>query len=144
MKENPETKDAVDAAKDLDTKIDVIQSGTRTSPGIGPVNRDYRLDDFMIETGDAAPSDSAEAAIHESCSALTSNLAAWRQLKTQSVPPLNALLEKYKLAPLATAASTSSSGGSADASSAHAPLAPSPAGDSSTEASAPLADPCSP
>jgi hypothetical protein len=143
LKDNPETKEAADAVKDLDTKIDVIQSGTRTSPGIGPVNRDLARMDFMIETGDAAPSDSAEAAIHESCSALTSNLAAWRQLKTQSVPSLNALLEKYKLAPLATAASTSSSGGSAGASSAHAPLAPVATSDS-PETGAPAADACSP
>ncbi len=144
LKENPEMKEAADAAKDMDTKIDVIQSGTRTSPGIGPLNRDLARMDFMIETGDAAPSESAEVAIHESCSALTTNLAAWRQLKTQSVPSLNAQLEKYKLAPLATAASTGASGGSAGASGAHAPLASSSAGDSSTEASAPLADPCSP
>src|SRR5208282_491541 len=89
----------------------------------GPVNRDLARMDFVIETGDAAPSESAEAAIHESCSALTTNLAAWRQIKMQSVPALNALLEKYKLAPLSADVPSASSGGSAGASGAHGPLA---------------------
>jgi len=144
LKENAQAKEAADAAKELDSRIDAIQAGTRGAPGIGPINRDLGRIAFMIETGDAAPSESAQAAVHESCSALSAHLTAWRQLHAQAVPALNALLDKYKLAPLpSVAAAPSGSAGSAGVSGAHAPLPPPPAGDSA-ESAAPPADACSP
>jgi hypothetical protein len=55
---------------------------------------------FMIEVGDGAPSDSAKEALSDSCAALNKSLTGWRQFGSQDFPPVNALLDKYKLAPL--------------------------------------------
>jgi hypothetical protein len=64
------------------------------------VNRDLARILFMIQVGDAAPSDSAQAAVDESCQALDKNLADWRKLNGESLPSVNALLGKYNLQPL--------------------------------------------
>jgi hypothetical protein len=54
------------------------------------------------------PSDSARAAIEESCAQLNGALSQWREINAQTVPQANALLEKYKLPslPIATAIAT--------------------------------------
>jgi hypothetical protein len=99
LKDNPQVKDASDALEDLDAQIEAIQSGTRTEPGFGSVNRDLAREMHMIETGDAAPSESAQARIADSCAALGKALADWRQLSSQALPPANALLDRYKFPP---------------------------------------------
>jgi photosystem II stability/assembly factor-like uncharacterized protein len=98
-------KDAIDALKELDDKVAAIQEGGPGGPGVGPVNRDLARVLFMIEVGDGAPSDSAEAAIQESCATLDADLAAWKKVQADSLPPVNALLGKYNLQPLSVASS---------------------------------------
>jgi photosystem II stability/assembly factor-like uncharacterized protein len=93
-------QDAVDALKELETKIEEVQQGNPREPGVGPVNRDLARILFMIDIGDAAPSDSAQAAIEESSQALDKDLAEWRKLQRESLPGVNAILGKYNLDPL--------------------------------------------
>jgi len=107
LAENAQAKDASDAAKELDAKAGAAQNGTRTAPGLGPVNRDLARLYYMVESGDAAPTAEVQAAVAESCQALHKDLAEWRQINAQAVPSVNALLEKYKLAPLPVAANGS-------------------------------------
>ncbi len=95
-----EGQDLADALKDLDKKIALIQEGTFTAPGIGPAHRDLARLSFMIQSGDAAPSQTAEAALDESCSNLNKSSAAWRDLAAQGFASINSLLAKYNLAPL--------------------------------------------
>jgi hypothetical protein len=100
---NASAKDAADAVTDLDKKIADVQEGNPLAPGVGPVNRDLARILYMIQVGDAAPSDSAQAAIEESCQTLDKNLADWRKLNGESLPSVNALLGKYNLQPLPVA-----------------------------------------
>ncbi len=100
---NASAKDGADAVMDLDKKIADVQEGTPLEPGVGPVNRDLARILYMIQVGDAAPSDSAQAAIDESCQTLDKNLAEWRKLNGESLPSVNALLGKYNLQPLPVA-----------------------------------------
>lgn len=103
--QTPEGKDLADALNDLDKKIEVIQEGTPKAPGIGPIHRDLARISFMIQSGDAAPSQTAESALNESCASLNKNIAAWRDLAAQGFAPVNAVLAKYDLAPLPAPAS---------------------------------------
>jgi hypothetical protein len=102
---NAEAKNASDALKDLDKNLEAVMEGTNALPGVGPVHRELSRTMFMVESGDAAPSDSARAAIEESCAELNGALSQWREMNAQTVPQANALLEKYKLPslPIATA-----------------------------------------
>jgi photosystem II stability/assembly factor-like uncharacterized protein len=102
---NAETKNASDALKDLDKNLEAVMEGTNALPGVGPVHRDLSRTMFMVESGDAAPSDSGRAAIEESCAELNGAISQWREINAQTVPQANALLEKYKLPslPIATA-----------------------------------------
>ncbi|HXN21800.1 MAG TPA: hypothetical protein VOA41_03540 [Candidatus Dormibacteraeota bacterium] len=106
-KDNPQTKEASEATKDLDSKIDAVENGTPEAPGFGPVNRELARILFMVESGDAAPSETAQDAIAESCRSLSKDFAQWRELNTQVLPPLNELLERNKLAPLRTVTTNS-------------------------------------
>lgn len=103
---NAEAKSASDALKDLGKNIQAVMGGAKMLPGVGPVNRDLSRIMFMVETGDGAPTDSARAAIEESCADLNGALSQWREINAQTVPQVNALLEKYKLAPLPAAAAS--------------------------------------
>jgi len=98
-------KEASDALEALDAKIAAVQQGTFSAPGVGPVNRDLARILYMIEVGDAAPSDSAQEAINDSCRSLDADLAAWKKVQSESLPSVNALLEKYNLQPLPSEAS---------------------------------------
>ncbi|HXW54152.1 MAG TPA: hypothetical protein VEJ67_00285 [Candidatus Cybelea sp.] len=97
---NASAKDAADAVKDLDSQIEAVQQGDMRDPGMGPVNRDLARILFMIEVGDGAPSDSADAAINDSLKSLDKDLAEWQKLERNFVPSVNALLGKYNLQPL--------------------------------------------
>ncbi|MGA8555802.1 MAG: hypothetical protein WB630_15420 [Candidatus Acidiferrales bacterium] len=97
---SPQTKAAADALKDLDKKAEAIQEGSFEEPGVGPVNRDLARTSFFIQSGDAAPSETAKAALDESCSALNKNLSALGDLSAQAIPAANAILAKANLAAL--------------------------------------------
>jgi len=102
----PKDSEALAALKQLSAKFDAIINGTRTAPGIGPINRDLARIDFMIETGDAAPADAAQIAIHDSCASLTANIAQWQELNSKTLPAVNAILDKQRIAPLPAASAT--------------------------------------
>jgi len=100
LESNAQAKDAADAVKEAETQVIAIQTGTTAAPGIGPINRDLARMAFMVESGDAPPTASAQSAVTESCSGLTKRLAEWRELERQALSAVNAALEKYNLAPL--------------------------------------------
>jgi photosystem II stability/assembly factor-like uncharacterized protein len=91
---------AIQVLNDLDKKIAIIQEGTPLAPGAGPVNRDLARIMFFVGSGDAAPSEQANAALDEACAAMTKTLAAMRDLDTQSIPAANEALAKHALAAL--------------------------------------------
>ena len=97
---NADAKDTLEALQALDHKVAALQTGSPRVPGFGTVNRDLARIMFMIEVGDAAPSDSAKDAISDSCDALNKSVAGWRQLSSQDFSSINVMLEKAKLAPL--------------------------------------------
>ncbi|HYL68032.1 MAG TPA: hypothetical protein VEX69_02615 [Candidatus Limnocylindria bacterium] len=101
---NANVKNASDTLKDLDKNLEAVTEGTNALPGVGPVNRDLSRTMFTVESGDAAPSDSARAAIEESCAQLNGAISQWREINTQTAPQANVLLEKYKLPSLPIAA----------------------------------------
>lgn len=102
---NAEAKNATDSLKDLGKNLEAVMEGTNALPGVGPVHRDLSRAMFMLESADAAPSDSAHAAIEESCAELNGALSQWREINSQTVPQANTLLEKYKLPSLPIAKS---------------------------------------
>jgi photosystem II stability/assembly factor-like uncharacterized protein len=97
---NVEAKNVSDALQDLDKSIEAVAVGSRTMPGVGPVNRDLARTMFMVESGDGAPTEPALAAIEQSCADLNGALSQWREMNSQTVPQVNALLDKFKLTPL--------------------------------------------
>jgi hypothetical protein len=100
---SPETKASAEALRDLDKKAAAILEGTFEAPGVGPINRDLARTSFFIQSGDAAPSETAQAALDESCSQLNKNLSTWRDLDSQGVPATNTIIAKSSLAALPTA-----------------------------------------
>ena len=100
---NPQAKASADALNDLDKKAAAILEGTFEAPGVGPINRDLARTSFFIQSGDAAPSQTAQAVLEESCSQLNKNLTTWRDLDSQAVPATNTIIAKSNLATLPTA-----------------------------------------
>jgi hypothetical protein len=100
---DPQAKASADALWDLDKKAAAIVEGTFEAPGVGPINRDLARTSFFIQSGDAAPSQTAKVVLEESCSALNKNLTAWHDLDSQAVPATNTILAKSALAALPTA-----------------------------------------
>jgi hypothetical protein len=117
---NPEAKASAAALNDLDKKAATILEGTFEAPGVGPINRDLARTSFFIQSGDAAPSQTAQAVLEESCSQLNKNLTNWRDLDSQSVPAANIIIAKSGLAALPTATVMSITSASHDASPADA------------------------
>jgi photosystem II stability/assembly factor-like uncharacterized protein len=100
---NSPAKESADALQALDKKAAQILQGTFTVPGVGPINRDLAREQFFIQSGDAAPGATAEAALDESCSTLNKNLTAWRDLDAHDVPATTNIIAKSSLAALPTA-----------------------------------------
>ena len=100
---SPEAKASIDALRDLDEKAAAIVEGTFEAPGVGPINRDLARTSFFIQSGDAAPSQTAQAVLEDSCSELNKNLTNWRDLDSQAVPATNTIIAKSGLAALPTA-----------------------------------------
>lgn len=117
---SPETKASAEALRDLDKKATSILEGTFEAPGVGPINRDLARTSFFIQSGDAAPSETAKTALDESCTQLNKNLTAWRDLDSQSVPSTNTIIAKSNLAALPTATVISITSAQHDAPSADA------------------------
>jgi hypothetical protein len=101
---NSANKDAIDALKELDKKVEAIQQGIPTAPGAGPVNRDLARVMFFVQSGDGAPSDTALSALNEACDAMNKRLAAMRELDATAIPAVNAELAKHAVAALPTVA----------------------------------------
>jgi hypothetical protein len=117
---SPEAKASADALSDLDKKAAAILEGSFEAPGVGPINRDLARTSFFIQSGDAAPSQTAKAVLEESCNELNKNLTAWHDVDSQAVPATNTIIAKSGLAALPTAAVMSITaaphdGGSTDA-----------------------------
>ena len=104
-------KEAADSAKALEKKINTVADGTRDAPGLGPVNRDLARLATALESSDVKPSETAQAAVEESCKTLDADLGAWRDLKAKDVVAFNAMLEQHKLAALPMAANLPAEGG---------------------------------
>lgn len=96
-------KDSADALQALDKKALQILEGAPAAPGVGPINRDLARVQFFIQSGDAAPSSTAKAALDESCNQLNKDIAAWRDLDSQAVSATNNIISKSSLAALPTA-----------------------------------------
>jgi hypothetical protein len=99
---NP-AKDSADALEVLEKKAEEILQGTVSAPGVAPINRDLARVQFFVQSGDSAPSPTAKAVLDESCDALNKNVAAWRDLDSQSVPATSKIIAKSSLAALPTA-----------------------------------------
>jgi hypothetical protein len=95
------TKSGADA---LRKKLDLVEKGTKTAPGIGPVNRELARLIFSVESADMRPADTVKVAIQQNCDALTKNLGQWQQLNQQDVAAFNQLLSGTKASalPIAT------------------------------------------
>jgi len=93
-------EEARGAAKTLDGRIAAVQNGTPAAPGLGLVNRDAARFFGMLESGDSRPAEMLRAAVTETCQALTTVLAGWRELGAQGLTTFNAQLAAQKVAPL--------------------------------------------
>ena len=94
------TKSAADA---LRKKLDKVEKGTKSAPGIGPVNRELARLIFSVESADMRPADTVKAAIQQNCDALTNSLSQWQQLNQQDVAAFNQLLSGTKASALPVA-----------------------------------------
>jgi photosystem II stability/assembly factor-like uncharacterized protein len=87
----------------LSKKLDAVEKGTRSAPGIGPVNRDLARLIFSVESADLRPADTVKAAVEQNCDTLDKNLAQWQQVNQQDVTTFNGFLAAAKMAALPVA-----------------------------------------
>ncbi len=111
---NAAAKDAADALKTLSGKVQEIIDGTSKDPGVSAAHQDLSRILFMIESGDAAPSDTAAEALARSCSAIHGANALWRAIQAKTLPSINSQLEKNSLKALPLAEEGTSAGDSRD------------------------------
>lgn len=100
LKTNAEAKDAAKAEDDFEKKFDAIVNGNFRASGFGSINSDLTQTVYAADSGDGRPTQSIQAAVDESCQALTKDFEDWSKLASQDLPALNALLTKNKLEPL--------------------------------------------
>lgn len=93
-------KDLLDAISALEKKIDAIVTGTRTAPGLGPVNRDLTRLASSVQSADVRPAESASRAVEEVCRSLELDLAKWQEMNQQDLVQFNANLIAHMLTPL--------------------------------------------
>lgn len=93
-------KPVKDAAAALAKKIDAVENGPKSAPGLGPSNRDLTRLFSGVESGDTRPSDTTPSAVVELCKWLDTDLVKWRQLNEQDLNAFNKTLEEYKFSPL--------------------------------------------
>jgi hypothetical protein len=100
LSNNPNAKDASDAAAIIDKSLAEIADGPNDPPGLGFVNRDLSRYMTMVESGDARPTESARGRVNDACKSLRAALARWRSVNEKAVPTFNVMLGKYGVAPL--------------------------------------------
>ena len=147
LKARPDTKEAADAVKEMESQLEIILTGTTKDPGIGPTNRDLARINFMVATGDAAPSESALGAIDDSCLGLSRKITAWHELQLERLPRVNALLNKFNFAPIPAASPTTAGSPAASAAppgSGHVPIATSGVEKNQEPSAEPPVDACKP
>jgi photosystem II stability/assembly factor-like uncharacterized protein len=84
-------------------KLDAIDKGMKTAPGVGPVNRELARLLFSVESADVRPAETVAAAVKQSCDALDKDLARWKEFNEKDLPEFNKLLGGKAL-PVATVA----------------------------------------
>jgi photosystem II stability/assembly factor-like uncharacterized protein len=94
---NSSASDVLKAIRALDGELGDLQEGTSSKPGFGLVNRDLARLATMVDSGDAAPSQSARAAAAESCLSLANDLERWNEAVGHRLASLNALLQTQNL-----------------------------------------------
>ena len=90
---------AAAALKAFDRKVDAVQNGTSSTPGVGAVNREMARLFSMVESGDGAPTAPLRSAVAEWCGALGKAVNTWSGLATE-VAGINKQLAGRKLPPL--------------------------------------------
>jgi hypothetical protein len=100
---NSQAKGSAEALNELDKRAAALVEGTVDAPGLVPINRDLTRTSFLIQSDDAAPSQTAQATLEHSCSQLNKNLSAWRDLDSQAVPATSTVIAQSGLAALPTA-----------------------------------------
>jgi hypothetical protein len=103
---NSDAKDILRTLAALEKELVEIQDGTTTTPGFGSVNRDLARVVSMIQGADTRPATSAQETATIACGALKNDLARWRKINAESLPGLNEVLARSKMAllPIVTVA----------------------------------------
>ncbi len=105
-----ESRETTDAVAAFEKKIDAIDKGSKSAPGLGPVNRDLARLIFSVESADTRPADTVQSAAQQSCDALDKDLANWQQLNDHDIAAFNAVLTANQQAPLPIVTGISSTG----------------------------------
>ena len=79
-----------DALEQMNKKIELLEKGTKTVPGFGPVNRDLGRLLFSVESADMRPAQTVQEAVQQLCDVLADDLSTWQKLNDQDIAPLNA------------------------------------------------------
>ena len=103
LKDNPQSKELLEALSKLQNSAADIAEGKQSAPGIGPMNRDLTRYFIMIESADLKPAASAYKASGEACATLRKDLDAWRNFNQEDVPAMNKLLLAANLSALPAA-----------------------------------------
>ncbi len=93
----PDVKDMIDA---LEKKLDAASKGTKTAPGLGPVNRDLARMALNAQSADVRPADTVRTVVEDRCKTLDVDLSLWRDLNARDIPALNVKLQAANLSPL--------------------------------------------
>src|SRR3954452_1014472 len=73
--------DATNEVEAFDKKVDLVQNGTASAPGLGLLNRDLARLYEMVMSGDARPAERLQTWALESCQALGMTIEAWPRRK---------------------------------------------------------------
>jgi photosystem II stability/assembly factor-like uncharacterized protein len=73
----------------LEKKIDAVDKGTKTQPGLGPINRDLTRLATSVQSADVRPAETAIAAVDEQCKALDAAFIKWRALNEKDIVEFN-------------------------------------------------------
>ena len=95
-----ESKEMKEKVAAFEEKLDSIDTGTKSAPGFGPVNRDLARTLFSVESADMRPADTVQSAVQQSCEALDKDLANWQQFNEHDLAAFNAVLIEKKQAPV--------------------------------------------
>ena len=71
-----------------------------STPGVGPLNREFARVAWMAGTGDGPPAQSLVESVDQYCQALGKELQTWTQINSTTVPEINRQLQQVKAQPL--------------------------------------------